>query len=150
MAAVMIHPKLIAKDLADEYYRILRNTIEWDEGVRSRYGPTRKAKSLFPGAHPLVDAIISFVLKKLNIKFIAMMGIYLNYYRDGNDYTPRHRHPGTRQLVISLGAPRCLTVDSDNHILSSGDVIIFGPQLHGIAKDPSCQEGRISIAVFVV
>lgn len=37
MAAIMFHPKLIAKDLADEYYRVLRNTIEWDEGVCSYF-----------------------------------------------------------------------------------------------------------------
>lgn len=44
-------------------YRNLRDGIEWEEGVPSRYGPTRKAKALALGMNPLVDTIIFDVLK---------------------------------------------------------------------------------------
>jgi len=149
-ADIEYHPWTIDKTVADNFFQVLRDTIQWEEGIRSRYGPTRKAKSLAPGMNTLVDSIITSVLTELGFKCIAMLGIYLNYYRDGQDYTPRHRHPGTRQLVISLGATRRLTVESTNYNLNSGDVIVFGSQLHGVPKDASCHQGRISIAIFVI
>lgn len=97
-------------------------------------------------------------LKRLDLSFAETQdkeiydtydGIYVNYYRDGNDFLPQHSHPDTIQLVISLGATRDLKVTSKTYSLQNGDCITFGVATYGIAKQPTVTEGRISIACFM-
>ncbi len=75
--------------------------------------------------------------------------VYVNYYRDGNDFCPTHRHKGTEQIIISLGATRRLHVGKRYFELDDGDVIVFGSSNHGVPQESGVTEGRISIAVFV-
>jgi hypothetical protein len=64
---------IINKDFATSLYNLLENTIEWDEGVRSRNrlsslsstGSTRKAKALRLGMIPEVDEAIAIALSSL-------------------------------------------------------------------------------------
>jgi hypothetical protein len=79
-----------------------------------------------------------------------ILGVYINYYRDGNDWTPNHSHPKQVQLIISLGATRTLTIGKKDYLMESGDVAIFGSSIHGIRKEPEVKEGRISIATFML
>jgi len=130
-------------------YEYLRNNIEWEDGIRSRLGFTRKAKPMQIGMDYTLDSIIMQVINKMEMNSVGVHGIYLNYYRDGNDWTPNHSHPGMKQVVISLGATRTLTVGGKSYSMSNGDAIIFGSGIHGIPKDLSCADGRISIALFL-
>ena len=141
--------KVIEKDLADYVYNYLKDEIAWESGIPSRKGPTRLAKALFPGENELVDQVVSAALKEIGSKYkYFMRGIYLNYYANGDMWTPNHNHPGTHQLVVSLGGTRCLQVAKKNYFMSNGSAIIFGSATHGVPKDPQA-EGRISIAVFL-
>lgn len=63
-------------------------------------------------------------------------------------YTPNHTHPGTTQLIISLGCTRILNIGKKSYQMNSGDACIFGSSVHGVPKDDS-KDGRISIAVFM-
>ncbi len=102
------------------------------------------------GEYPQVDALIEQALAKLKQNdAYAIFGVYLNYYRGGNDYTPSHNHPGTHQLVISLGATRTLEVAKKSYQMTSGSAIIFGTSQHGVPKEVNIQGGRISIATFM-
>ena len=65
-------------------------------------------------------------------------------------YTPNHSHKGSHQLVISLGGKRTLTIGKKKFPMKNGDAIIFGGSTHGIPKEPNAQEGRISIATFMI
>jgi alkylated DNA repair dioxygenase AlkB len=76
-------------------------------------------------------------------------GIYLNYYKNGDMYTPNHTHLKTHQLVISLGASRTFTIGKKTMTLNSGDAVLFGSAVHGVPKDSSVVDGRISIATFM-
>jgi hypothetical protein len=122
----------------------------WQDGIRTAQGGfTRKACPLQVGQEPVVDNLLLQALQTLNLSSSQIFGLYLNWYRDGNDYTPVHRHRGTRQLIISLGGTRVLSLGKKEYRLESGDIILFGQSLHGVKRDPTCMTGRISIAVFL-
>jgi hypothetical protein len=140
---------VINPESASAAYEYLSRNIDWDDGVRSRRGFTRKAKMWtdeLSEKHAIVDNIIATVMNELGVSFY--FGVYLNYYRDGNDYTPSHSHKGTLQLIISLGASRILKVGQKDYVTENGDVTVFGSSSHGVPKSED-STGRISIAVFV-
>lgn len=141
------HKELLPSDLCTVAYEELRDNIQWVEGVRSKRGFTRLARPLEHGENPTVDALIQLTLQKLGVN-IVLLGIYVNYYKDGAHWTPNHTHPGTKQIIISLGATRTLSVAKKDYLMGNGDVVIFGSATHGIAKEPSVTEGRISIGLL--
>lgn len=134
---------------ATNLYNSLLYGIEWEEGVRSKKGFTRMAKPLSYGETTEIDTIINKTLKLMTDTDYFIEGIYLNYYKDGESWTPSHTHPGTHQLVISLGATRLLQVNKRDILMENGDAVIFGSSAHGVPKDPTITEGRISIATFM-
>jgi hypothetical protein len=143
---------VIPSDRATEIYSFLENNIEWEEGVRSKKGFTRKAKPLRMGELDMIDEIILFALQKLNKeKNYLIHFIYLNYYANKDMWCPNHTHikEKTHQLVISLGATRTLHVAKKDYLMENGDIILFGTALHGVPKEDKYCEGRISIAVFM-
>lgn len=143
------YPKLIDSDRSIAMYEYLKDNIDWVDGVKSKNGFTRKAYPISLGEDEAIDSIIRDTVKLLGMTEVGVHGIYLNYYRDGNDYTPNHSHPGMKQIVISLGTTRTLTMGTKSYPMSNGDVIIFGSATHGVPKDPNCNEGRIAIALFL-
>ena len=150
------YPGAFDTETADFAYEYLVNTIEWEDGVRSRRtGFTRKAKAIGFNSDEVVQNLILGVLQMIQDpanreeKSFGIGGIYLNWYRDGNDYTPSHSHE-TCQLIISLGSTRTLRVGNRDIPSGHGDVIVFGRSLHGVPKEPDVSDGRISIAVFLM
>lgn len=143
----VLYKSIIDKELAKFFYSELKENIQWVDGVRSKKGFTRKAKPLNFGDNGIVDNIIVMVMSRIGVDNLSILGLYLNYYRDGNDWTPNHTHKKTKQLVISLGETRILTMNKKEYKIESGDVIVFGSSVHGVPKDNSTN-GRISIATF--
>jgi hypothetical protein len=139
---------VINSDVATNIYNFLKWDIEWEEGVRSKKGFTRKAKSLNYGDIKEIDDIIDVALISLTNTQYEKDFIYLNYYEDGNSWCPNHTYKGTHQLVISLGETRTLQIGKNSYIMENGDAIIFGSSSHGVPRDNSIN-GRISIAVFM-
>lgn len=143
------YSKLIEGDRAMATFEYLKDNMAWIDGVRSRNGFTRKARPMVLGEDEVLDKIIVDTISALGMSDVGVHGIYLNYYRNGEDYTPNHSHPGMKQVVISLGATRTLTISNKSYPLNNGDVIIFGSSIHGVPKDPTCTDARISIALFL-
>jgi hypothetical protein len=141
--------EVIDSDVATNLYNLLKYNIEWEDGIKSKSGFTRKAKPLYYGQIKEVDDVINIALVSLTDTQYYIEGIYLNYYENGENYTPSHSHKGTHQLVISLGETRILKVGNKNHDMDHGSAIIFGSSSHGVPKDNSIN-GRISIATFMV
>lgn len=137
---------------ATNLYNKLKNNIEWEDGIRSKKGFTRKAKTIFsidyyikyPEIKECVDSVLSLFDEKYKV-----LGVYLNFYENGEMYTPNHTHPGTQQLVISLGSTRTLTINKKEFKMSNGSAILFGSSMHGVPKEPEVKDGRISIATFM-
>lgn len=141
---------VVAPDSAEAAYIYLRDQMQWREGVRSKRGPTRRACPLGPGDDAVVDNLANLAIEALATKYnYVVAGIYLNYYEDGGMWTPNHSHPGSHQVVVSLGAERPLTVAGKTFMMKSGSAIIFGSATHGVPKFPTAAGGRISIALFL-
>jgi len=139
---------ILTPDQSTTLFNYLKNNIQWEEGVRSKYGPTRLAKPLVIGMNDLIDEAVATALSVLSKHNYRVDGIYLNYYVNGEMWTPNHSHPGTHQIVISLGAERILNVAKKSYKMKNGSAIIFGSAIHEV---PKCEvtEPRISIAVFL-
>lgn len=155
----MVRTLVLEKFLLDLESKKLYDTLlagKWTEGVRSRNGPTRLARvvdmksdegELLLGV--VADALSMMRCVNEKIPDYCVYGIYLNYYKDGNMYTPNHTHLKTHQLVISLGASRTFNIGKKSMTLKGGDAVLFGSAVHGVPKDPSVVDGRISIATFM-
>jgi hypothetical protein len=158
----------IDDSLANFLYHSLLN-IDWIDGIKTRSGGfTRKAMPIDINDiennyidNELVNLIRTYILKVLKDldidKYYNILGTYLNYYENGNNYTPNHKHIGQHQMILSLGETRTLIIkdtESSNNFtkykLNNGDVIFFGSQLHGVPKEPKISKGRISIATFMI
>lgn len=143
------HCALLSVEIATAAYTELRDTVQWQEGVRSKQGFTRLARGFLPGENATVDELICLTLHKLALD-VKLLGIYVNYYKDGEHWTPNHAHPGTKQIIISLGATRTLSIANREYAMGNGDVAIFGSATHGIKKESEVTAGRISIALLVL
>lgn len=152
-----VHKSFIQPELATFYYQLLASTIPWVSGVKSKNGFTRLAypiqeiydTGLLPDTADILYQIITAVLQQLNIPVTAYQYAYINWYQQGNHYTPNHSHSGQRQVVISLGATRTFHLGGKDFPIENGDVIIFGSASHGIPREPQVKDGRISIALFL-
>jgi hypothetical protein len=146
-----LYPNIISEDIATETYIFLKNNVRWHKGVYSKKGATRLSCSADWDGEigvKLMPLIIT-ALNCCNLKLEKLTFCYLNYYRDGNDWTPSHSHKDTIQVIISLGATRELVVGKKSYNMSNGDVAIFGASMHSITKNSECTRGRISIALFL-
>ena len=140
---------VLGNDEATLRYTILKETIDWQDGVRSRKGFTRKASAIQFGENCLVDEAVTIAVSVLGQYHYRIAGIYLNNYETGEMWTPNHTHPGTHQLVISLGAERTLVIGKKKYQMTNGSAAIFGSGVHGVPKSDTSQ-GRISIAAFLI
>ena len=108
----------IKNDEALNYFLILRDSVDWEEGIRSKNGFTRKAKSIdftdYPFIYELILSALELIVKD-NTKYL-IRGVYLNYYETPEMFTPGHSHKQSHQLVISLGGARNLNVGKKNYL----------------------------------
>lgn len=143
-----VFPSVFSETESSQLMQWCIDNLVWTEGVRSRKGFTRLASSFQPGEYEIMDMTIAKAFSLCGMEGTTLLGIYVNLYRDGNDFTPNHSHPKQKQVVISLGETRTLTVGKKNYELCSGDVVVFGSSIHGIPKQPEKKCARISIATF--
>lgn len=134
----------IPNDVAWCLYYTLRDTLGWTDGIKH----TRKAFPYKLGSYPELDSIIVQSLNKCFSNEVTVLGVYINYYRDGNDHAPTHSHYKQKQCIISLGATRTLIIGSKEYQMKNGDIACFGSGSHSVPKS-DCTEGRISIAIFL-
>lgn len=142
-------PALLDTQTADDLFAHLEKNIVWEDGIYSTKAKmvSRKAKALSSLDEKLYPVVL-LALERFDVDVDKLADVYLNYYRNGKDFAPQHKHPGTTQIVISLGCPRTLNVAKRDFIMQNGDAIIFGSSMHGVVADPDCNEARISIAIF--
>lgn len=151
-------PSILETAEADVLYAELVK-LPWSDGIKSKNGFTRKAY-VVKQDDKISEKLVLLIGKvlanfKLNLgekmpSTYELAGIYINYYENGNMYTPNHSHKGTHQLIISLGATRTLTIAKKSLQMSHGDCALFGSSVHGVPKEPAMKSGRISIAAFLV
>ena len=155
---LMYRAHALDDSLATELYRRLLDMAPWKKAdeIRSRKtGFTRKARKVGITDQLFIELIpyVEDILKTFGRSY-AILGLYLNWYENGQSYTPSHTHE-TDQLVISLGATRILRVGSQDFPMKHGDAVLFGTQPHSVPQetlhtDSRFPEGRISIATFMI
>ena len=147
------YPSIFDEKTSECIYLYLKNNINWQDGIYSKKHKVVSRKAYMPTQTTDIDdyinQLVATALPQDEDIDIQVLGIYVNYYQNGNDFCPAHSHSGTTQMILSFGATRKLTVGKKEFPLKSGDVIIFGSSTHKIDKEPEITEGRISIAVFI-
>lgn len=146
--------KALTKEYANLLYITLKDELKWEDGIFSRkYGGSTRKACMIGQDHPYFKQLLIPITKALNqmtTTEYVILGLYANYYEDGNMFTPSHSHKDTHQLVLSLGATRTLKVGSKEWLLETGDAVLFGSSPHSVPKEPHVKEGRISIATFMI
>jgi len=146
--------KIIDEKEATFYYELLRDNIKWDKGIKTKNGKdTRLAKNLYDldEDDPIIitiNELLQKILQHIKLNSCVILGQYMNYYLNGEHYTPNHSHPKMIQVIISLGTTRILNIGKKEYKSSNGDVFIFGSSIHGVPKQLEIKNGRISIALF--
>jgi hypothetical protein len=146
--ATSILPHFINEDECMAMFIYLKENIKWQEGIQTRSGGHTRLAAM-GNEDRNVHHFIQKIKRTLPFGKFQVVGIYLNYQRNGTEYTPTHCHQNGFQQVICLGpAKRKFTIGNKHYIVGNGDVIVFGSDKHGLPKDTKCKEERISIATF--
>lgn len=148
------HKSLIEEKEATELFNLFKDGIDFEKGIKDKHNketrPARDLETLFeddPVVKPF-EKMLFGVLDKLKMPNMIIVGQYMNYYKNGNNYAPTHSHKDMTQIIISLGATRTLEIGKKKYKSKNGDVFVFGSSMHGVPKEPEIKEGRISIALF--
>lgn len=147
----------------EQLFELLKNNINWVDPSRSIakhrlsynfFNLLLENEELFRTLEseilPIMEKCLNVIIK--HYKFtgkIGIAGVFLNYQRDGNDYTPSHIHKDTAQFVLAVGKKRKLFVNKKNYLSGEGSLTFFGSSPHGVEKEKDEKGERISIAVFL-
>jgi hypothetical protein len=98
---------------------------------------------------PRLDKLVKDVVEDFCLPdpFIERYTVKMNWYPDGFARVSPHRHDNWT-LLLSLGAPRVLSVDRASVLMEDGDIILFGTQSHGVPEMPACTGGRLSLVLM--
>lgn len=142
-------------DMADAYFQRLQ-ALPWQKVMwrAGRYLP--RLVYSYESYDPVINELIELVESHFSCR---VKGVWGNYYRDGNDYTPEHQDSyGGHVITLSFGAPRLFylrhltTNEKIQYTLNHGDVNWFSPEInaahkHAVPKSKQTQP-RISMVFF--
>lgn len=105
----------------------------------------------------VIRDMIDMIRKDYNMK---TLGVFANYYEDGNQYAPYHKDSyETSALTISFGGSREFLVKDEEgkvtkHLLENGDVCFFNNVFndnhkHSVPIRKKMNDPRISLLFFV-
>ena len=106
--------QFIDSNTADNYFQLLANNISW-----KKFQPSPNSRLVYswdPEAESglINDIIFQLVQLLQNKKSVQVCGVFINYYKNGNDYCPYHKDSyGTDVYTISLGETRDLLIKPD-------------------------------------
>lgn len=109
--------------------------------------------------HPLIIDMKEKIESDYGVK---VLGVFINLYKDGQDYAPYHRdtYGCTGVFTVSIGGSRKFYTKHENtgkvekYILEDGDLFFFNSEFnkhhkHSIPKVKSMNDPRISVVFFV-
>ena len=145
---------IIKEKDSKELYKFLKHNVDWGEGIKAKGRFHTRKQCVITENDTIImkwiKPVITKAIKALTDEYTYkdLQFIYLNYYKDGNDYTPAHSHKDSNQIVISLGAVRTLKIGNKEIEMENGSAVIFGTSVHSVPKEENVKRGRISIALF--
>lgn len=151
------YPKIYDLPIINE----LINNIPW----REVYWKTNSKLPRLVASLP-VEELLEYVPELIsiveNVSIIGkILSCWLNYYRDGNDYTPYHKDSyQCTVLNISFGGVRKFSYKPSNggnaqsYDMSNGDCIMFDQEfndhyVHTLTKTKKQCQPRVSLVLFV-
>lgn len=155
------YPRFLDDDLATQYFDQCKQQIPFQEML---WRAGRKLPRLVYRYDPEERQIkiLNRLIKLVEFKgHRTVMGVFCNYYRNGNDYTPWHQDSyGADIFTLSLGATREFQMKFHNQAgvvsyqLQNGDGYYFSQQInaqmkHCIPKIKEIVGERISIVFFL-
>lgn len=156
--------KFVSPNTAAILYNLLRENIIW-----KRFAPSPKSRwvdrwSLKGGTNSAeLDFLIECIMAQIHESWPVIIdpdAVFLNYYKDGNDYCPYHRDTYSAHIfTVSLGTTRDILIKAngpgraDKITLESGDLYFMSHQMqadyqHMIPKRKNVSGGRISLVFF--
>ena len=106
---------------------------------------TMKSASYQRAVVPRLDSLVQRIHQKVEITD-PDHGAAMYWFSDGGASVGSHRHVFWSARV-ALGAERIMMVDKVPILMQEGDLIIIGPQRHGIPSMPQINEGSLRISV---
>ena len=106
---------------------------------------TMKSAGYRPGVVSRLDALVSKIHQKIKITD-PNHGAGMYWFSDGDASVGSHRHVFWSARV-ALGAERIMMVDKTPILMQEGDLVIIGPQRHGVPSMPDISEGSLRISV---
>ncbi len=144
--------QILDKDEANMLLNKLITDVNWEEHIKTRDGKCTRLQQYINFCPKNIQEMLLHTLNKIisssNLGNINVLSIYLNYYRDGKDWCPKHKHEGTKQIVLSLGSARHLYIENKKYKLCPGSVIFFENEYHWMYSENNVQNPRISIVFF--
>mmetsp|Transcript_17948 Transcript_17948/g.29226 ORF Transcript_17948/g.29226 Transcript_17948/m.29226 type:complete len:493 (+) Transcript_17948:66-1544(+) len=144
-------------------YQLQLMGLDW-EIKKTRSGATRKVASwsyaprgtvdpknvvppdLYP-VKPLIAALLAQAERCSGGEAIIPIQVYICLYDEGTNTCPEHSH-SCRQLTMSLGSTRTLTVNGKRVRMKHGNAIVLHGQRHAVIKEKNVMGGRMSINLF--
>lgn len=153
-------PAFIDEEIANELLELLKKNIQWE---KFQLSPNSRLVSRWQGSNSehlncLIEGFTVLIQQRFqtNVK-----GIFLNWYKDGNDYCPYHSDRyGTNVYTISLGGTRDLLIKqngrgtrAEKFTLKSGDLYFMSNKMqsthkHSIPKRKKVNSERMSVVFF--
>jgi alkylated DNA repair dioxygenase AlkB len=143
-----------------DYSSALINRLPWKH-VQWRQGRTLPRLVCSMDVSNLLHFIPELVEVVIHIqeKYGSIMSVWMNYYRDGRDYTPYHKDSYNCTVVsVSFGDTREFKVRNKSgietsYMLSNGDIFVFDEEFnrenqHSIPKAGKNIGPRISLVFF--
>jgi hypothetical protein len=134
----------------------LRNNINW------KYEHYFKRHICCDIQSALYCRTVQRVLAQIQVEFKRrVVGLFANYYLNGNDYAPYHADKyGCDVVLVSFGATRTLrykhndTSQNTDFVLRSGDLLYIPEHVnlnykHSLLKTAVVHDARISLLVFL-
>ena len=106
---------------------------------------TMKSAGYRHGVVSRLDALVSKIHQKIKITD-PNHGAGMYWFSDGDASVGSHRHVFWSARV-ALGAERIMMVDKTPILMQEGDLVIIGPQRHGVPSMPDISEGSLRISV---
>lgn len=106
---------------------------------------TMRSAGYQKGPVPRLDALVSKIHQKVKISD-PNHGAGMYWFSDGDASVGSHRHVFWSARV-ALGAERIMMVDKTPILMQEGDLVVIGPQRHGVPSMPDVSDGSLRISV---
>eukprot|EP00929_Paragymnodinium_shiwhaense_P045116 TRINITY_DN23091_c0_g3_i1.p1 TRINITY_DN23091_c0_g3~~TRINITY_DN23091_c0_g3_i1.p1 ORF type:complete len:874 (+),score=195.42 TRINITY_DN23091_c0_g3_i1:98-2719(+) len=125
-------------------FRTASYHLRYDRDGNMKWSSMKNGK-YYHGDNAKMDVVVEKLFKKVGISDLnTPLGLY--WFSDGDACVGSHRHYFWTAR-IAFGGERIMTVDKTPVLLREGDLVIIGPQRHGIPPMPDATGGSLRISV---